>query len=285
MSLRILQIAADARWVGRDGPPMRRFGVPEGGPFDRESWAWCIALARCDQAIEIGPFGATFLCEAAMSIVMAGAERMCKVGDRRLGNGLFTISAGATLEIGPVSRGARTYLGLVGESPNAPELARGGSLTGRSLNMDIPLGMPAPSLSREPIRVLPGPQSEQFDLATFLTADWHVSLEADRVGLRLKGMAVNSKQSLGEMPSEPQVVGAIQITSGGTPIIIGPDGPTIGGYPKIATVIDADRDKLGQLVPNDPIRFALVDLATARALGVAYRLRLRDAPAMRFERS
>src|SRR5262249_43122301 len=55
---------------------------------------------------------------------------------------------------------------------------------------------------------------------------------------------------------------------------LGPDGPTIGGYPKIAVVVDADLDRLGQLRPGDLISFEQVDLVTARALRTAYETRI-----------
>lgn len=284
MSLRILQIASDARWVRMGNPPLRRFGVPEGGPYDRESWAWCAALAQADRAIEIGPFGASFLCEGAVSVAITGAERMLQAGSKRIGNGLHTLEAGEALELGSVTRGARSYVALGKSREDETPLARNAVLTGKNLGHTMPLGGPAPSLSDGPIRVLSGPQADQFDLHAFTGAEWRVSLEADRVGLRLSGPTTNSKTPLGEMASEPQTVGTIQITRGGTPIVIGPDGPTIGGYPKIALVIDADRDRLGQLVPNALVRFVLVDMAAARDLGRAYRARLRDALAMRIQR-
>jgi allophanate hydrolase subunit 2 len=50
-------------------------------------------------------------------------------------------------------------------------------------------------------------------------------------------------------------VGAVQITRDGLPVLIGPDGPTIGGYPKPACVIEADWNRMAQLVPGDTVAF------------------------------
>ena len=52
------------------------------------------------------------------------------------------------------------------------------------------------------------------------------------------------------LASEPAIPGAIQIPPSGGPIVLGPDGPTIGGYPKVAVVIDADLDRLGRAGPG-----------------------------------
>ena len=68
-----------------------------------------------------------------------------------------------------------------------------------------------------------------------------------------------------EIPSEPATFGAIQLTPNGTPILLGPDGPTLGGYPKPAVVIRADRARAGRLMPGDPVRLLLVTWEEAKA--------------------
>ena len=83
------------------------------------------------------------------------------------------------------------------------------------------------------------------------------------MGLRLDGKPLLPP---GEMTSEAVCPGSVQITREGLPIVLGVDGQTIGGYPKIAQVIRADLDFLGQLRPGEQIRFEEVDLATAFSL-------------------
>jgi allophanate hydrolase subunit 2 len=95
-----------------------------------------------------------------------------------------------------------------------------------------------------------------------------VSTRLDRVGIRLDG---HRSAHTVELPSEPACVGCIQITPDGTPIILGPDGPTIGGYPKAAVVISADLDRLGQLRPGQNVEFEAVSLDEARRLYREYR--------------
>jgi allophanate hydrolase subunit 2 len=66
--------------------------------------------------------------------------------------------------------------------------------------------------------------------------------------------------------SEPVCPGAVQVTRDGQSIILGVDGQTIGGYPKIAQVISADLDVVGQLRPGDEVFFSLVPLDEAERL-------------------
>lgn len=89
--------------------------------------------------------------------------------------------------------------------------------------------------------------------------------ESNRMGLRLEG-AVISRIPGEEMLSEGVLLGAVQITASGLPIILFVEQQTTGGYPKIANVISADLSSLGQLRPRDEIRFERVELETARAL-------------------
>ncbi len=76
------------------------------------------------------------------------------------------------------------------------------------------------------------------------------------MGIRLKGKAL--VRIPGELMSEPVAPGAVQVTNDGQPIVLGVDGQTIGGYPKVAHVIRADLDRLAQLRPGERIRFMRV---------------------------
>ena len=86
-----------------------------------------------------------------------------------------------------------------------------------------------------------------------------VSPRSNRMGIRLLGGTPNSL----ELPSEPTCPGAIQQTPSGEYIVIGPDGPTIGGYPRIGVVIEADIRILPYLSPGMAVSLQPVDLKTA----------------------
>src|SRR5262249_39597981 len=87
---------------------------------------------------------------------------------------------------------------------------------------------------------------------------------SNRMGMRLEGAPLSIPER--ELTSEPVCPGSVQVIRDGQCIIIGVDGQTIGGYPKIAQVIAADLDKLGQLRPEDRICFQSVTLAEAERL-------------------
>jgi biotin-dependent carboxylase-like uncharacterized protein len=117
------------------------------------------------------------------------------------------------------------------------------------------------------LRVTRGPQWELFDSAAreaFLASRFTVARASDRMGYRLDGPAIAPREPA-TLPSEAACPGAVQIPDGGEPIVLMPDGPTVGGYPKIAVVIEADLRLLAQCPPGRGVRFLEVSLEAARA--------------------
>jgi antagonist of KipI len=114
------------------------------------------------------------------------------------------------------------------------------------------------------LRVLPGPQRDWFPDDAFFTRTWAVGEASNRMGVRLTGEPIAKRA--GELVSEPVNTGAVQVTHDGRPIILGVDGQTIGGYPKVAHVIRADLDRIGQLRPGAVVQFELVSLETVDVL-------------------
>jgi 5-oxoprolinase (ATP-hydrolysing) subunit C len=113
------------------------------------------------------------------------------------------------------------------------------------------------------LRCLDGPQSDWFTDNSFFAQQYEVAAASNRMGLRLKGAPLARKP--GELLSEAVAPGAVQITNDGLPVILGVDGQTIGGYPKVAHVIRADLDALAQLRPGDSVRFRRVSPEGAEA--------------------
>ncbi|MDS4073727.1 MAG: biotin-dependent carboxyltransferase family protein [Defluviicoccus sp.] len=124
-----------------------------------------------------------------------------------------------------------------------------------------------------PIRIIPGPQDDYFDPAAFdalLGEEFTVSRDADRMGMRLDGPALAHRADKGaDIVSDGIVPGAIQVPADGRAIILLADAQTVGGYPKIATVIAADLPRLAHLAPGAGLRFQCVSLADARAARLA----------------
>jgi antagonist of KipI len=95
-------------------------------------------------------------------------------------------------------------------------------------------------------------------------AAWQVREDSDRMGLRLRGPALEGRR--GHLLTEGVPLGAVQAPPGGQPIILFVEHQTTGGYPRIASVISADFHAVGQLRPRDEVRFEAVGMDTARAL-------------------
>ncbi|HEX7025135.1 MAG TPA: biotin-dependent carboxyltransferase family protein [Gemmatimonadales bacterium] len=111
------------------------------------------------------------------------------------------------------------------------------------------------------IRAMPGPQWERFDESarrTLFESRYVVTAASDRMGYRLEGPLISPRESA-TLPSEAACPGAIQIPDGGQPIVLMPDGPTVGGYPKIAVVRSADLRLLAQCVAGRGVRATLAD--------------------------
>jgi len=119
-----------------------------------------------------------------------------------------------------------------------------------------------------PIRVMLGPQAGHFKpeaVQAFLASEYQVTPQMDRMGVRLEGPALaHVRPGAADIVSDGVTPGAIQVPGNGKPIILLADCQTVGGYPKIATVISADMPRLGQIRPGESIRFAAVGVAEAR---------------------
>ncbi|RZU99205.1 urea carboxylase [Spiribacter vilamensis] len=121
------------------------------------------------------------------------------------------------------------------------------------------------------LRAMSGPQgapdyfTREF-IETFFDTDWTIHYNSSRTGVRLIGPAPQwAREDGGEAGLHPSnihdnayAIGSVDFT-GDMPVILGPDGPSLGGFVCPATIIDADRWKIGQLRPGDRIRFRVVD--------------------------
>lgn len=117
------------------------------------------------------------------------------------------------------------------------------------------------------LRVTRGPQWDRFEQRAreaFFGGRFQLAPASDRMGYRLVGPTIHPRGKA-TLPSEAACPGAVQIPDGGQPIVLMPDGPTVGGYPKIAVVIQADLRLLAQCLPDRGIRFTEVSLEAARS--------------------
>ncbi len=119
-----------------------------------------------------------------------------------------------------------------------------------------------------------GPQDDHLtpeSVARFLAGEYRVAAASDRVGCRLQGPSLEAARG-GEIPSDGMVPGSVQVPPDGQPIVAMADGPTTGGYPKVATIIGADLPLLAQVVGGEgAVRFAAVSVEDAQRAARAAR--------------
>ena len=279
-------------------PGWRRHGVPGSGAMDRLRLAHANALVGnppAAAALELVLAGATFtVLGGPLRLAVSGGVRLRVAGQPvRTGSSVLA-AAGETVAVGDVHAGVYAYLavggGLAGRKElgsrsqhrrsgiGGPPLRAGDRLAVRDATAfrSAPGDIPSPAMATGPIRILPGPQADRFSDGVreeLLAASWRVSPQSDRMGCRLAGPRL-AHLAGHDIVSDGVLPGAVQVPGDGQPIILGRDGPTTGGYPKIAVVISADIDRLAQVVPGGEIRFAATSLAAAVAAARALARRI-----------
>ncbi|HZH99185.1 MAG TPA: biotin-dependent carboxyltransferase family protein [Fimbriimonadaceae bacterium] len=268
----MLRIAAGSTLQDGGRPGWRRFGVPAGGAFDRTVWRLGKAfLGECVSGLEMPLLGGSFQAIRPVQVLVMGSGISISLdGLPARAYTRLSLATGSVLEV--KGGGARAYLFARGGFSARKVL---GSVSGHAVGQGDELVIDTlPPLaeatldweaaSDSPLRVIrSGLHDSAFE--ALVRSAWSVSPHSARTGIRLQGPDM---PVLPERPSEPACVGAIQLPPGGEPIILGPDGPTIGGYPKIAYVADIDLDRLAQLAPGATVSFREVSLAEARTLAV-----------------
>jgi antagonist of KipI len=293
-ALRVLEPGLHTLIVDRGRPHARHLGLPVGGAADRLSFALGNALVGNPPdmaALEINLAGPSLVADCPLACVVFGAPFDLHADGRALAtNTTFTLQAGEQLRIGGTPKGMRGYLCIQGGLETSLILESRSALAPLSAGMELPcrpgrIGsrffpwqLPTHSADCLPIHCLEGAQKEWFAGQSFWAVDGHptftVTPASNRMGLRLDGPLLDPPTR--EMTSEPVCPGTVQITRDGGCILLGVDGQTIGGYPRIAQVIDADLDAVGQLRPGNRIQFVLVNMDQAERLGRTRRALLRE---------
>lgn len=276
--------------AGRFG--YQRYGVGPAGAMDRIALAVANMLVGNDPgacAIEFTVLGGSFLVEGGpVRIALAGAVADLKVdGEPAAPLTSVTVEPGRTITVGPAKIGTFTILAVAGGLDLRPDLgSRSFHLRGRlggvgrgpvKAGQMLPVGAapPGPDLAASvapkvhagPYRVVLGPQDDYFSaagIATFLGQAYRVSAQADRMGYRLTGPAIEHAKGF-NIVSDGIVTGAVQVPGSGEPIVLLADRQTTGGYPKIATIVSADLPRFVQQRPGSELRFEAVTREAAMA--------------------
>jgi biotin-dependent carboxylase-like uncharacterized protein len=285
-------------------PGSQRYGLTPSGAMDRLPLAAANVLlgnAPLAAAIEIGPFGAAFTARGGpVRLALSGAQRSVDIARRPVAfDSSMTLADGETLTLGFARNGSFSYLALEGGIAGEPTFgslavnARAGLgspyprplQAGDELPAAMASGAPErrielPAIPDAPIRVVPGPQDDEFSeeaKALFLGSDWKISATSDRMGYRLEGPVIKHLHGH-NIVSDGMVNGSIQVPGNGQPIVLMPDRPTTGGYPKIATVITADFGRFAQISTGHIFRFKAISIAEAQEAARAFSELLRTLP-------
>jgi len=287
-------------WPGRIG--YWEVGVPPCGPFDPLSHRLANTLVGNPEGtagLEITMTGPTLRFNSPTTIAVVGASAlMLKNGEPVAINQAIAVEAGDILKIGRFEGpGARAYFAVAGGIDSPEYLGSGSTFTlgkfggpfGRALLPGDVLGIsknPQSQISHLTskiplthdwkIAVLYGPHGApdfflDEDIDTFFATSWEVHYNSARTGVRLIGPKPKwARKDGGEAGLHPSnlhdnayAIGAVDFT-GDMPVILGPDGPSLGGFVCPVVVVNAELWKLGQLRPGDRITFVPVDEAWAR---------------------
>ncbi len=254
-------------------------GVPRSGAADADAAALANRLVGNDRAaatIEVTAGGLRLRAERTVLVAVTGAPAPVTVDGRAAPFGApLTLARGAVLALAVPPVGLRTYLAVRGGFDVPPvlgsrstdtlsglgpaPLAPGDRLPVGDLRAEEPFVDVAPvrwPSSAPVLHVLPGPRRDWLAPAawTALTQEWTVTVDSNRVGLRLSGPELERARD-GELPSEGLVPGALQVPPDGAPVLFLADHPVTGGYPVLAVVTTADLSAAAQLRPGDTLTF------------------------------
>lgn len=275
-------------------------GFPRAGVMDDYSFYKANALLHNDPnaaVIEMTMLGVKAKFTAPCRFVAAGGDFGGMLNDTPIRpNTVYQAAAGDLLSFGAAKSGCRCYLAVKGGfdvpmimgSRSTDIKCRLGGVDGRKLQKGDLLPICPADTDASPngasfhnpmpqgvarLRAVPGPQDDAFtadDLALFFSQPYTVTAESDRMGMKLDGAPLQSKNGM-DIISDGIAFGAVQVPRSGKPIVLMADRQTVGGYAKIATVLTCDLHIAAQLRPADRVQFVKTDLAAAQAAAVAYR--------------
>ena len=308
MAVPCLQAIAPASFVtvqdaGRRG--WRRFGIAAAGAMDRVSFSIANALVGnhpSEAALEFAYAGGDWMVDApSCRVAVTGGEFDVTVdGDPFSPWSSRILWRGQRLRIGGGTRRVWGYLAVAGGfdlplafGSRSTHVRTGiGGLAGRTIsagdtlplrNASAPVeperSMAQPQEPDEVVRLVLGPQENYFDsasLSLFLNSEYEVTRQQDRMGYRLHGPPLTHAKGY-NIISDGVIPGCIQIIGTGLPIVLMRDVGTVGGYPKIGVVIEADLGRMAQKRPGQLVRFKAVGLAEAQELRRRYLARLQLA--------
>jgi biotin-dependent carboxylase-like uncharacterized protein len=279
VEIRDAGLLATVQDLGRPG--WAHLGVPRSGALDRPALRLANRLvgnAGGAAGIEFTLTGGAVALYRAATVAVTGAPARITVDGRPAGHAsALHVRAGAVLAIGAATAGARSYLAVGGgiavpavlgsrSTDTLSGLGPAPLRAGDALPVGVPDGRPGavdfvPLRAPDAVvtlRLHRGPRDDWFTAggwAALLGSAYTVTGVSNRVGARLAGPAVGRADAGRELPSEGLVLGAVQVTADGTPLVFLADHPTTGGYPVAGVVDPADLPLVAQARPGDTLIF------------------------------
>lgn len=272
-------------------PGNMRYGVPRSGPMDRlafEAANAALGNTAGQTALEISLGGLILQCTAgSVTVAITGGDFVVDHAGQVLSSWtVLTIHQGERIAVRAGRAGSWAYLAFAGnvqanawmgsDATHSTSGFGGGAVASGQLievlDASIREGrhgdIRRPGFRADgPIRAVIGPQDQHFDpvsLDRFTNETFEVTDAYDRMGMRLAGPELPLKNAL-SIPSEPILRGSVQVAGDGVPTVLLADHQTTGGYPKIATVISCDTDRLAQFRAGEKLRFDAISSAQALA--------------------
>jgi allophanate hydrolase subunit 2 len=230
-------------------------GVPRGGALcpvllrranravGNEDGAACIEVFG--RLVVVADASVGIATERGEVVTLRGGEEYVVEPDAGLRVRYLAVGGGVAA---PLVLGSRSTLACLTDPLRAGSVIGVGSGVGTGVGVGVGVGVGAGA----GVGIIAGPDAQGFD--AFVSATWRIGAASNRMGTRLDGPTL--ARATGDVhPSSPTVVGAIQLPAGGSPIVIGPDGPTTGGYSIIAVIARAHLDAFHALPLGASIAF------------------------------
>ncbi|MDU5570096.1 MAG: biotin-dependent carboxyltransferase family protein [Peptoniphilus harei] len=279
----------------------QELGIPTSGVMDDYNYRLANILVgnKLDEAVfEMTFFGPTLKFNENLIIAITGSNMNPKInGELAPMYETIKVKKGDTLQFGKVNEGIRSYLAFGGSidvpvvngSKSTHIKTKMGGIEGRALKAKDEINIKKskeetmrkipekyiPKISHcNILRIVLGPQDDYFtekgihDL--FRSGGYQVTKDFDRMGIRLKGTAIEHKETA-DIISDGTTFGSIQVPANGQPIILVADRQTTGGYTKIGNVITADLHKLAQMTFLDKVLFQEIKIEEAQKLAIDYK--------------
>lgn len=275
--------------AGRTG--YRSLGIPQSGAMDPPAlWAANAAVGNPPgaPALELTAPGPVLSILDHTTIAVAGADLGAMVDSTPIDpDQAVALRPGQGVRFGAPRAGMWAYLAVAGGVDAAVALGsastyvpgRLGGSGGRRLRAGDVIGAgrrggrrprasgegPAVPAGGVTVRVIAGPQDEwliEEARRAVLKEEFRISLHSDRAGARLAGPALAHRIDAAFL-SDGVLPGSVQVPRGGAPIVIMPDGPTTGGYPKVAAVITADLRLVAQARPGAAVHLRAAAMGEA----------------------